>query len=132
MADIKRGQIYMVDFGAHDGSKQGGFRPAIVVSNNKANRFSPVIMVCCISTKIHKRMPTHVRLNRVTAQLRYDSIVLCEQVHSINKTELGNYIGSVDSHDEAQVDRALKISLGLLDEPMNVDRFVDRFVDRSA
>lgn len=109
---VKRGDIFMVDFGRNDGSKQGGLRPAICISNNRANRFSPVVSMCPITTKFSKRpLPTHVKLNIETCGMKYESQILTEQIYPINKSELRQYIGRIDSIDTKKLNEALEISI---------------------
>lgn len=109
---IERGMIFLVDFGESKGSCQSGLRPAIVISNRMANKYSPVVMVCPITTKFSKKeLPTHVKLNIETCGMKYQSQVLTEQIYPINKTELMQYIGMADSIDIKKINEALEISV---------------------
>ena len=92
----KRGDIYYVDFGEKDGSKQGGVRPALVVSNNKANKHSPVVTVVPLSARVWKKkyLPTHVQIPKGSG-LNKPSMALAEQVETLDKTRLGERIGEV-------------------------------------
>ena len=106
----KRGDIYYVDFGEKDGSKQGGVRPALVVSNNKANKHSPVVTVVPLSKK--KYLPTHVQIPKRSG-LNKPSMALAEQVETLDKTRLGERIGEVlDEMVMEQITVALQIQIG--------------------
>ena len=113
----KRGDIYYVDFGDdYNSSKQCGIRPAVVVSNNKANTFSPIITVVPLTTKIHKKrsLPTHVLVPRsVCSGLERSSMALAEQVETIDKTQLREHRGSIiNTKAMDEITRALQIQIG--------------------
>lgn len=112
----KRGDIYFVDFGEKDGSKQGGIRPALVVSNNKANLHSPVVTVVPLSARVWKKkyLPTHVQIpKRKNCGLDKPSMALAEQVETLDKKRLGEKIGEVlDDMVMQQVTVALQIQIG--------------------
>lgn len=113
----KRGEIYYVDFGDdHTSSRQCGFRPALIVSNDVANRHSPVITVIPITAKANKKrnQPTHVFLPRGRGYgLTRDSVALAEQLFTIDKQELGRKIGEItDRRMMEQVTKALKVQIG--------------------
>lgn len=94
----KRGDIYYVDFGEKAGSEQGGVRPALVVSNNKANKHSPVVTVIPLSARVWKKkyLPTHVQIPlKKSSGLNKPSMALAEQVETLDKTRLGERIGEV-------------------------------------
>lgn len=108
-----RGDIYYVDFGEGDGSEQGGLRPALIVSNNKANRNSPVVTVVPLTARIWKKryLPTHVRI--FGNGLSRPSMALAEQVETVDKRKLREKIGSVsDECVMEQVTKALLIQIG--------------------
>lgn len=92
----KRGDIYYVDFGEKAGSKQGSIRPALVVSNNKANKHSPVVTVVPLSARVWKKkyLPTHVQIPK-GSELGRPSMALAEQVETLDKTRLDDRIGEV-------------------------------------
>lgn len=109
----RRGDIYYVDFGKRDGSKQGGIRPALIVSNNRANRNSPVITVVPLTARVWKKkyLPTHVQI--FGNGLLKPSMALAEQVETLDKSHLKEKIGEVT--DEMVMDRvtvALQIQIG--------------------
>lgn len=112
MKEIKRGEIYAADFGAGFGSEQGGVRPVLILQNNTGNKYSPTTIVAAItSRKTKTALPTHVT---VTANgLKTESTVLLEQIRTIDKARLGEYIGRLDSKTLAAVDRAIVVSLGI-------------------
>ena len=112
----KRGDIYYVDFGEKAGSEQGGVRPALVVSNNKANKHSPVVTVIPLSARVWKKkyLPTHVQIPRKKSSgLNKPSMALAEQVETLDKTRLGERIGEVlDDMVMEQITVALQIQIG--------------------
>lgn len=115
---IKRGQIHMVDFGEIDatsGSLQRGRRPAIIISNNKACRYSSIISVVPLSTQKTKRnLPTHYWLTiDEQNRLKKDSTVLAEQVLTVNRVQVERHLGSLSQEDMAEVDARIRISMGL-------------------
>ena len=112
MKEIKRGEIYAVDFGTGFGSEQGGTRPSLILQNDTGNRHSPTTIVAAITgRKTKAALPTHVT---VTANgLKTESTVLLEQIRTIDKARLGEYIGRLDSKTLAAVDRAIVVSLGI-------------------
>lgn len=117
----KRGDIYYADFGVKNGScEQGGIRPAVVVSNNKANANSPVITVVPLTTKIWKKpyLPTHVQIPfSVTTGLHRKSMALAEQVETIDKKKLTEKIGEIsDTLLMDQITIALQIQIGAYEE----------------
>ena len=112
MKEIKRGEIYSADFGAGFGSEQGGVRPILILQNNTGNRHSPTTIVAAItSRKTKAALPTHVTIK--TSGLKTESTVLLEQIRTIDKARLGEYIGKLDSKTLAAVDRAIVVSLGI-------------------
>ena len=119
----KRGDIYYVDFGEdYNSSKQCGIRPAVVVSNNKANTFSPIITVVPLTSKIHKKrsLPTHVMVPpSVCSGLERSSMALAEQVETIDKSQLREHKGSIiNTKIMGEITRALQIQIGA-DEAYN-------------
>ena len=110
---IKRGDIYLYDFGTENkGSLQSKRRAVVVVSNAKNNRFSSVVLVCPItSSQTKKNLPTHLKVDYTKAGLLKESIVLCEQIHSIEKCKLKKFIGSLTVDDKKKLNKALEISI---------------------
>lgn len=113
---IKRGDIIIADLGQHETSIQSGIRPCVVISNNKANRHSPVITVVPLTSKIHKKeyLPTHVFLNgyRNTGLDRH-SLALCEQITSVAYSDILEVAGRVSDRKMAEIGQAVKVQCGL-------------------
>lgn len=111
---IKRGQIYLVDLSDGFGSEQGGVRPVLVVQNNKGNKYSPTIIVACITSraKTKNHLPTHYYIPDYVG-LKYPSIVMMEQIKVIDKSRIIKYIGSVSPRFMDLLDRRILISLGM-------------------
>ena len=110
---IHRGDIYYMDFGNQPGSTVHGIRPAMVVQNNVGNRHSPTVIVAAITTEIKKtRQPTHVQLGSQFG-LPQESMLMLEQLTTIDKVMLRQYIGAVDEAFMKTVDRALSVSVGI-------------------
>ena len=111
---MKRGEIYYADLSPAIGSEQGGVRPVVILQNDVGNKFAPTTIVAPITSRnTKKKIPTHHWLNK-TANLPKDSQVLLEQVRVVNKTRLTTYIGKVDEKDQKEIDKALAISVGLV------------------
>jgi mRNA interferase MazF len=112
--DPTRGDIYFADLSPVIGSEQGGFRPVLVVQNDIGNKYSPTIIVSAITSQIQKaRLPTHVELPAHLSGLERDSVVLLEQVRTIDKKRLKRHVSRLDEEIMARVDDALAISVGL-------------------
>lgn len=111
--DIKRGQIYLADLGEGIGSEQKGFRPILVIQNYMGNRYSSTTIIACITTKkADKLLPTHCRISKDNINnLNQDSIVLLEQIRTIDKARLKKYIGELMSYDMNRIDKGLEKSL---------------------
>ena len=115
----RRGDIYYIDFGTNmNSSKECGFRPALVVSNNVANKYSPVVTVIPLTAQVKKklRQPTHVFLSRKAGYgLKRDSIALAEQLFTVEKSELVRKVGTVkDAATMRKVTRALQVQIGAI------------------
>lgn len=111
---IKRGDIFYADLSPVIGSEQGGVRPVLVVQNDIGNKYSPTIIVAAITSQINKaKLPTHVEIPAPEYGLTKDSVVLLEQVRTIDKKRLKEKIGRFDDDMMKKVDEALKISFGL-------------------
>lgn len=114
MKEIKRGDLYYADLRPIIGSEQGGVRPVLIIQNDVGNHFSPTVIAASITSRKRKhRLPTHVFLPVSTDGLRNDSIVLLEQVRTIDRRRLGDYIGRLDETAMEAVDAALAISIGI-------------------
>ena len=111
---VKRGDIFYADLSPVVGSEQGGVRPVLVVQNDVGNKYSPTVIVAAITSQINKaKMPTHIELAGDEYGLSKDSVVLMEQIRTVDKKRLKEKIGHIDSERIVSVDEALKISFGL-------------------
>ena len=111
---IQKGDIYYADLRPVIGSEQGGIRPVLVIQNDMGNRYSPTVIVAAITSQTGKhKLPTHIPLEDSKFCLRKDSIILLEQVRTIDRSRLKEYIGRVDNLLLGQVDRALAVSFGM-------------------
>ncbi|MBO5008097.1 MAG: type II toxin-antitoxin system PemK/MazF family toxin [Clostridia bacterium] len=111
---VKRGDIYYADLSPVVGSEQGGIRPVLVVQNDIGNKYSPTVIVAAITSKINKaKMPTHIELEGTKHGLTKDSVILAEQVRTIDKRRLKEKIGHIDDSLMESIDYALKISFGI-------------------
>ena len=110
---IKRGDIYYADLSPVVGSEQGGLRPVLIVQNDVGNRYSPTVIAAAITSRIDKgRLPTHINIEE-TCGLQKRSMILLEQVRTLDKARLREKMGHISPHTMEQVDRALQVSLGL-------------------
>ena len=111
---VKRGDIYYADLSPVVGSEQGGIRPVLIVQNDVGNQFSPTVIAAAITSRRYKtNLPTHIRVNADGSGLARDSIILLEQVRTLDKKRLREKMGNLDSVDMMRVDRALSVSLGI-------------------
>lgn len=110
---IKKGQVWYCDLSGNKGSEQGGVRPCLVVQNDKGNQFAPTIIIAPITSRRTKaKLPTHIWLS-VTCGLSVNSMVELEQVRTIDKSRLLQYVGEIQQGEMNLVNKALMISLGL-------------------
>ncbi|CAK7085202.1 type II toxin-antitoxin system PemK/MazF family toxin [Tissierella carlieri] len=113
---VKRGDIYYADLSPVIGSEQGGVRPVLVIQNDVGNKYSPTIIIAAITSQINKaKLPTHVEINAPEYGLPKDSVVLLEQIRTIDKKRLRERIGRFSEEMMSNVDECLKISLGLIE-----------------
>ncbi|MBQ2931813.1 MAG: type II toxin-antitoxin system PemK/MazF family toxin [Clostridia bacterium] len=112
---VKRGDIYYADLSPVVGSEQGGVRPVLIIQNDIGNKYSPTVIATAITSQINKaKMPTHIELDAHEYGLSKDSVVLAEQIRTIDKQRLKEKIGHLDEKLMSQVNEALEISFGLL------------------
>lgn len=112
--NIKRGDIYYADLSPVIGSEQGGIRPVLIVQNDIGNRYSPTVIAAAITSQRDKtKLPTHISVEASDCGLAKDSIVLLEQVRTIDKQRLKERMGSLDIASMGMVDKALSVSFGL-------------------
>lgn len=112
--NIRRGDIYYADLSPVVGSEQGGVRPVLIVQNDVGNRYSPTVIAAAITSQKSKTdLPTHIELNAGSTGLQKDSIVLLEQVRTLDKHRLKEKMGKLDDTSMDKVNEAISISLGL-------------------
>ncbi len=113
---VQRGDIYYADLSPVVGSEQGGMRPVLIVQNDVGNRFSPTVIAAAITSQKDKApLPTHIHVHSGDNGLAKDSVVLLEQIRTLDKRRLREHMGHLDAVSMGQVDRALEISFGLYD-----------------
>jgi len=113
--DLKRGDVYYADLNPVVGSEQGGVRPVLIVQNDIGNKYSPTIIVAAITSKIEKaQLPTHVEISAGDSRLERDSVILLEQIRTIDKKRLKSEVAKLNGEILERVDTALGISLGLI------------------
>ena len=111
---VRRGEIYYADLSPVVGSEQGGMRPVLIVQNDVGNRYSPTVIAAAITSQQNKaRLPTHIEIEARTYGLTKNSVVLLEQVRTLDKRRLRERMGCLDEKAMQRVDGAIAISLGL-------------------
>ena len=116
---VKRGDIFYADLSPVVGSEQGGVRPVLVVQNDIGNKFSPTVIIAAITSQINKaKMPTHIEITAEDYGLSKDSVILLEQIRTLDKRRLREHMGKVDEKVMKQVDGAIAVSFGLHPETM--------------
>ena len=111
---VRRGEIYYADLSPVVGSEQGGVRPVLIVQNDVGNKFSPTVIAAAITSQKDKaNLPTHISVDAQGSGLMKDSIVLLEQVRTLDKHRLREKMGRLDKQSMSRVDHALSISFGL-------------------
>ena len=112
---VKRGDLFYADLSPVVGSEQGGMRPVLVIQNNVGNHYSPTVIIAAITTRITKpKMPTHVAIRAGEAGNPRASVILMEQIRTIDKQRLHDRIGRLDGQKMKLVNEALKVSLSLV------------------
>lgn len=110
---IKRGELYYADLSPVVGSEQGGIRPVLVVQNDVGNKYSPTVIAAAVTSKINKaKLPTHIELSSNSYGLQKDSVILLEQIRTLDKRRLKERIGELNESTMTRVDKAILISLG--------------------
>ncbi|HEZ7986797.1 MAG TPA: type II toxin-antitoxin system PemK/MazF family toxin [Ruminococcus sp.] len=109
---IKRGDVFYADLDPIIGSEQGGVRPVLVVQNNVGNKYSPTVVVLPISSAKKTNMPTHIRICG-SKMLQKNSIILAEQIRTIDRNRLQSYVGSLGLEIMEKINEAMKISIGV-------------------
>lgn len=114
MSIVKRGDIFYADLSPVIGSEQGGMRPVLIVQNDTGNRHSPTVIAAAITSQTGKaRLPTHIELNAQSVGLSRDSVILLEQIRTIDKSRLRERMGKLDDSTMTKVDSAIAVSFGL-------------------
>ncbi len=114
MVIVKRGDIYYADLSPVVGSEQGGIRPVLIIQNDVGNKYSPTVIAAAITSRINKaKMPTHIELPAQDFGLSKDSVILTEQIRTLDKKRLREKIGKLDKELMIKVDEALSVSFGL-------------------
>ncbi len=112
--NIRRGDIYYADLSPVVGSEQGGIRPVLILQNDVGNRYSPTVIAAAITSRMSKtKLPTHIDIYAERAGLQKDSVILLEQMRTIDKQRLGEKMGHLDNETMSEVNNAITISLGL-------------------
>ncbi len=111
---VHRGDIYYADLSPVVGSEQGGIRPVVIIQNDVGNRYSPTVIAAAITSQTGKaKLPTHISLQADTCGLSKDSVVLLEQIRTLDKRRLKEHMGEVDSPSMQRINQALSVSFGL-------------------
>ena len=111
---VKRGEIYYADLSPVIGSEQGGIRPVLVVQNDVGNRYSPTVIAAAITSQQNKaKLPTHIEISAKSVGLTKNSVVLLEQIRTLDKRRLKERMGALDTQMMRQVDDAIAVSFGL-------------------
>lgn len=111
---VKRGDIFYADLSPVVGSEQGGMRPVLIVQNDTGNKHSPTVIAAAITSQVGKaKLPTHIELNAQSVGLSRDSVILLEQIRTIDKSRLRERMGRLDEGTMNKVDGAIAVSFGL-------------------
>ena len=111
---IRRGDVYYADLRPVIGSEQGGVRPVLVIQNDRGNRFSPTVICAAMTSRVGKSdLPTHAWVSARDSGLKSDSLVLCEQIRTLEKRRLRARAGRIDGMAMARVDASLRCALGI-------------------
>lgn len=112
---VKRGDIYYANLSPVVGSEQGGHRPVLVIQNDVGNKYSPTVIVAAITSQISKaKLPTHVEVNSDAYSLEKDSVILLEQLRTIDKRRLREKVTHLSEEIMSKVDEAIRVSIGLV------------------
>ena len=113
---IRRGDVYYADLNPVIGSEQGGVRPVVIIQNDIGNKYSPTVIVAAITSKIDKaKLPTHVEIKSTECNLDIDSVILLEQIRTLDKRRLQRQITHLEQEIVEKINDALEISLGLIE-----------------
>ncbi len=119
---MKRGDLYFADLDPVIGSEQGGMRPVLIIQNDLGNRFSPTVIILPLTSKINKTpLRTHVPLLPPQGGIRKPSIILCEQVRTLEKSRLTKYLGALSPEKMGLVEKALAAAVGVKEDKAEAD-----------
>ncbi|MBR5227343.1 MAG: type II toxin-antitoxin system PemK/MazF family toxin [Clostridia bacterium] len=124
---IQRGDIYYADLGPVVGSEQDGIRPVVIIQNDVGNKYSPTIIGIAITSKAKPKMPTHIAIDGRKYGLDKDSIILAEQIRTLDKKRLKEKVGKLDKETMKELKRAIEISFGLRGY-VNIDEYIKQFL----
>lgn len=112
---VKRGDMFYADLSPVIGSEQGGIRPVLIIQNDLGNKYSPTVIAAAITSQTNKtKLPTHIELNENTKGLKSNSVILTEQIRTIDKSRLKEKIGHIDDENViSKINNALGVSFGL-------------------
>lgn len=114
--EVKRGYIFFADLSPVVGSEQGGVRPVLIIQNDVGNRYSPTVIVAAITSQIDKaKLPTHIEVSAAEYNLDRNSVILLEQIRTIDKQRLQKKVTELDEKIMQRIDESLRISLGLIE-----------------
>ena len=117
--EMRRGEIYHADLNPVFGSEQGGYRPVLIIQNNRGNQHSPTVIVAAITSQPKTKLPTHVPINGING-LEKESFVLLEQIRTVDKRRLDDYVGRLNRDQMNKIEKALRTSMEIkkLDKPV--------------
>lgn len=111
---MRRGDVYLADLSPVQGSEQGGIRPVVIIQNDTGNKYSPTVIVAAITGRINKaKIPTHVEIEKSKYKLDKDSVILLEQIWTLDKNRLKEKLTYLSEEKMQEVNNAIDISLGL-------------------
>lgn len=114
--DVIRGDVFYADLNPVIGSEQGGVRPVLIIQNDIGNKYSPTVIVAAITSKIDKaKLPTHIEITAEKSNLEKDSVILLEQIRTVDKKRLQRHVTRLNDTIMEKVNKAVEISLGLID-----------------
>lgn len=124
---VRRGDIFYADLSPVVGSEQAGVRPIVVIQNDVGNRYSPTIIGIAITSKEKIKMPTHLEIDGTKYGLEKDSVILAEQIRTLDKSRLKEKVGRLDKETLEKLKKAIEISFGLRGE-VNLDEYIKSFI----
>lgn len=124
---VRRGDIFYADLSPVVGSEQAGVRPIVVIQNDVGNRYSPTIIGIAITSKEKIKMPTHLEIDGTKYGLEKDSVILAEQIRTLDKSRLKEKVGKLDKETLEKLKKAIEISFGLRGE-VNFDEYIKSFI----